>query len=62
MRELSKMEIGIVNGSFKFNLGTAIAAIAVGIVTGGPVGLGYALCGIVIAHGVNSLEEMANDI
>lgn len=59
MIELNDMEITQVSGGFKlFNIGAAIAAIAVGVVTGGPVGLGIALCSITMAQGVNNLDEL----
>lgn len=63
MKELTFDEISQVSGGkFKIklsvNLGTFVAGCCVGFLTAGPVGLGYALCGAVIAQGVNGLNEM----
>lgn len=62
MRELSYSEVEEVSGGkfkLRINLGAAIGTIVVGILSGGPVGLGYALGAIIIQQGVNSLEDMA---
>jgi lactobin A/cerein 7B family class IIb bacteriocin len=58
MKELTIKETEEVNGGFKINLGTAIAGCIVGFITGGPIGLGYAIGTIIVAQGVNNLEEM----
>ena len=63
MRELSNDEIMDISGGkfrLRINLGAALGTIAVGILSGGPVGLGYALGAIIIQQGVNSLQDMAN--
>ncbi len=58
MREVSINELQKVSGGFHMNIGTAFAAIAIGVVTGGPVGMGIAVAGVVAAQGVNNLDEM----
>ena len=60
MIELSREEVLQINGGFHItiNLGTALASLAIGAIGGGPVGLGYAVAGIIIAQGINSLNEM----
>jgi len=60
MRELTAQQSLEVSAGFKINIGHAIAAIATGIITGGPVGLGLAIGAIIISQGVNSLEEICN--
>ncbi len=62
MIELSREEMVQVNGGFHLtiNLGTAVASLAIGLITGGPVGIGYAACGIVMAQGINSLHNLTN--
>lgn len=64
MIELTQEEVLEISGAkFKFtlNLGTALGAIALGVVTGGFPGLGMALCSIVMAQGFNSLDNMRHD-
>lgn len=60
MRELSVNAVEEVNGGFKLNTGQAVAALAIGFVTGGPAGVGIAACGIVAAQGVNNLDELVH--
>jgi len=63
MKELSSIEICNVNGGAEaapVNIETAASAIAAGVILGGPVGLGYALCGIVISIGVNGMIGLIN--
>ena len=58
MKELSMIEVFEVSGGdgeAPLNVGNAVSAIAAGILLGGPVGLGYALCGIVISIGINGM-------
>lgn len=43
------------DGDTSVNIGNAVSAIAAGVILGRPVGLGYALCGIVISIGVNGM-------
>lgn len=62
MRELNYNEVQEISGGkfrLRINLGAAIGTIVVGILSGGPVGLGYAIGAIIIQQGVNSLEDMA---
>lgn len=61
MIELNEMELHQVAAGFKLNTGQAIAAMALGFVTGGPVGLGYAVSVVLIAQGVNNLDEMVHN-
>lgn len=58
MKQLNNMEVKQISAAFKMNIGQAVAAMVFGIVTGGPVGLGYAVSVIIIAQGVNNLEEI----
>jgi hypothetical protein len=58
MRELSRIEVHNISGSFHLNIGQALAAICIGWFAGGPIGLGFALSGVVMAQGVNNLDEM----
>ena len=59
MKELTMIEVKNIQGGFHINLGTFIAAVVVGAVTGGPVGVGIALSGMVMSEGVNNLNDMA---
>ncbi|MBS0286522.1 MAG: hypothetical protein JSR17_04450 [Proteobacteria bacterium] len=58
---LNKSECQAVNGGIHLNLGTVISGIVVGFVTGGPVGVGIALSGMVISEGVNNLNELRQE-
>ncbi len=58
MREVSIGELKQVSGGYQMNVGTAFAALAIGAISGGPVGLGIAAAGVVAAQGVNNLNEM----
>lgn len=58
MRELDRDELVKISAGLHLNLGAVIAAIATGVVTGGPAGLGIALCSIVISEGVNNLNDL----
>ncbi len=59
-RLLNTSECHAVNGGIHLNLGTVISSIVVGFVTGGPVGVGIAVSGLVISEGVNNLNDLAN--
>lgn len=64
MKELSSVEVSDVSGGGGinlFNLGTAVSACALGFIFGGPVGLGSALCGIVMATGVNGMVDLSTN-
>lgn len=64
MKELSNAEASDISGGDGinlFNLGTAISACALGFIFGGPVGLGSALCGIVMATGVNGMVDLSKN-
>ena len=58
MIDLTTKQTKEVGAAFKMNIGQAIGALALGFVTGGPVGLGYAASVVIIAQGVNNLEEL----
>lgn len=58
MRNISTEELFEITGGFKINIGQALAALAIGFVTGGPAGLGIAASGLVMAQGINNLNEM----
>ena len=60
MRALITEEIKEVSAGFHINLGAFVAAIVLGAVTGGPVGVGLALSGIVMSEGVNNLNDLAH--
>lgn len=62
MRNLSWDDIEEVNGGkfkLRINIGTFIGGAIVGFITGGPVGLGYAVGAAIVAQGVNSLDAMS---
>lgn len=61
MNELTLNQLEEVSGGFHINLGTAVFAAVAGFVTGGPVGAGIALCGVVGAQGINNLEDMYHE-
>ncbi|MCS5712372.1 hypothetical protein [Candidatus Berkiella aquae] len=46
-----------VNGG-KFHIGGMISSLVVGFVVGGPVGLGFAASGIIMAEGINNLHDL----
>lgn len=61
MKELNNDEImAISGGKFKLriNLGTFIGGAVLGFVTGGPIGLSYAIGAAIVAQGINSLDDM----
>jgi hypothetical protein len=61
MNELSYNEVIYVSGGkvqLRINLGAFIGGAILGFVTGGPVGLGYAIGAGIVAQGVNSLDDM----
>ncbi|MBS0290741.1 MAG: class IIb bacteriocin, lactobin A/cerein 7B family [Proteobacteria bacterium] len=58
-RILINAEIEQVSGG-KFNFGSIISTLVVGIVTGGPVGLGIAASGLVMAQGIDNLADLIN--
>jgi|GEM_PF-2989028 hypothetical protein len=60
MKELNGIYLEQVSGGFHINLGTIAATLAVGLVTGGPAGMGIAATGLIINHGVNNLNELHN--
>jgi hypothetical protein len=64
VKELTLDETNDVSaGKFRlhFNVFQAIGAMALGFVTAGPVGIGYALCTVVIAQGVGGVHDVAAD-
>lgn len=64
MRQLNELESMQVSGSgfhLKIDLGAVAATCAVGIITAGPIGVGYCLGGIIVRHGVNELVDLVND-
>lgn len=58
MRTLSLEEANCVNGGLHINIGALVAACAVGLISGGPVGLGMAIGGIIINEGINNLDDL----
>lgn len=61
-RLLTTSECHAVNGGIHLNLGTVISSIVVGFVTGGPVGVGIAVSGLVISEGVNNLNDLRQEM
>lgn len=61
MKELNSNEVMEVSGGkfkLRINLGTFIGGAILGLITGGPVGLGYAVGTAIMAQGINSLDDM----
>lgn len=61
MKELNNNEIMAVSGGkfkLRINIGTFIGGAVLGFITGGPIGLGYAIGAAIVAQGVNSLDDM----
>jgi hypothetical protein len=42
----------------KFHIGAIVSGLVVGFVTGGPIGLGFAAGGIIMAQGLDNLHDM----
>ena len=61
MQGLTLEEVIEVSAGFHINLGTFIAAVVIGTITGGPVGLGLAISGVVMSEGINNLQDMYKD-
>jgi len=61
MKPLSIDEIRQIQGGLHIHIGAFIAAIVIGAVTGGPVGVGYVLTTTVMAKGIDNLADMAHD-
>jgi hypothetical protein len=61
MRILNEFEVNEIAGGFHLaKLGASIFGLAVGFITGGPVGLGIAASALVGAEGVDKLVELYN--
>lgn len=45
----------------KFHFGAIVSGLVVGFVTGGPIGLGFAAGGIIMASGIDNLHDMAGE-
>lgn len=61
MQELTQEQVETVPGAkfkLRVNLGTLIGGALAGFIMGGPVGLGIAIGGGIIAQSVNSLDDM----
>lgn len=60
MQVLMQEELNHVSGGFHIGkLGTAVFGLAVGFISGGPVGLGFAASALIGAEGIDKLVEMA---
>ena len=59
MRIITKNEYDHISGGI--SLGTAVFALTIGLVTGGPAGLGIAAAGIVGARGIDNLHDMVKN-
>ncbi|MGE3318081.1 MAG: hypothetical protein AB7I18_02190 [Candidatus Berkiella sp.] len=44
--------------SEKFHFGAIVSGLLVGLVTGGPIGLGFAVGGIIMAQGIDNLHDL----
>jgi len=62
LKELTFEEVHKISGGFHvhFNIGAAVGAIVLDAITGGPVGIGYAVSALIISEGVNNLNELSN--
>lgn len=56
---LTPSEMLDVNGGL--NLGQVISTLTIGIVTAGPAGLGIAAAGLVMAQGINNLDDLMHN-
>lgn len=45
----------------KMHIGAMVSSLVVGFVTGGPIGLGFAASGIIMAQGINNLHDLYSD-
>ena len=45
----------------KFHFGAIVSGLVVGFVTGGPIGLGFAAGGIIMASGIDNLHDMVGE-
>lgn len=45
----------------KFHIGAIVSGLVVGFVTGGPIGLGFAAGGIIMASGIDNLHDMVGE-
>lgn len=57
---LTKTEVLEVSGG-GLSLGQIVSVLAIGIVTGGPAGLGIAASGLVMAHGINNRDDLVHN-
>lgn len=45
----------------KMHVGAMVSSLVVGFVTGGPIGLGFAASGIIMAQGINNLHDLYSE-
>ncbi len=45
----------------KIHVGAMLSSLVVGFVTGGPIGLGFAASGIIMAQGINNLHDLLQE-
>ncbi|MGE3320170.1 MAG: hypothetical protein AB7I18_12830 [Candidatus Berkiella sp.] len=45
----------------KFRIGTIVSGLVVGFVTGGPIGMGFAAGGLIMAQGIDNLHDLYNE-
>ena len=45
----------------KIHIGAMVSSLVVGFVAGGPVGLGFAGSGIIMAQGINNLHDLYSE-
>ena len=54
---VNQNELDEVSGG-KFHFGAMVSGLVVGFVTGGPIGLGFAAGGIIMASGIDNFHDL----
>lgn len=57
MLKISQEGLHEISGG-KFHFGAIVSGLVVGFVTGGPIGLGFAAGGIIMASGIDNLHDL----
>lgn len=60
MLEVTNNDLQQVAGG-KIHIGAMVSSLVVGFVTGGPIGLGFAAGGIIMASGIDNLHDMVGN-
>ncbi len=57
MLEVTNNDLHEISGG-KFHVGAMISSLVVGFVAGGPIGMGFAAGGIIMANGIDNLHDL----